>query len=226
LGDHAIVAPDATAVKPVLRGWSHALAVVPALAGSLALVFASGRNPGMRLSLFVYGAALVLLFLVSALYHLPRWSPVWKARLRRADHSMIFVLIAGTYTPITGNVLDGGARAWILTTIWTLAAAGVVLSMSSLHLPRGLLALLYVAVGWVAIAVLPSLVERLGSRALVFLLAGGALYSAGAVVYAARRPALWPRVFGYHELFHLLVIAGTAVFFTFIATDVVAGNPG
>jgi hemolysin III len=211
-----------TPVKPVLRGWSHALATVPALLGSVLLIAAARGNSGLQLSLAVYGAALVLLFAVSASYHVLNWPDAWRPRVRRLDHAMIFLLIAGTYTPITGSLLDGWTRDLILAMVWTLAAAGVALALSPVQLPRRALALVYVGVGWVAIVVLPQLAAHLGGRALLLLLAGGVLYSLGAVVYATRRPSLWPRVFGYHELFHLLVIGGTAMFFALIATDVVA----
>lgn len=211
-----------TPAKPVLRGWSHALATVPALLGSILLVAAARGNGGLQLLLAVYGAALVLLFAVSASYHVLNWPDAWRTRVRRLDHAMIFVLIAGTYTPITGTLLDGWSRDLILVMVWTLATAGVVLALSAVQLPRAALALVYVGVGWVAVVVLPQLAAHLGGRALILLLAGAALYSLGAVVYATRRPALWPRVFGYHELFHLLVIGGTAMFFTLIATDVAA----
>jgi hemolysin III len=114
----------------------------------------------------------------------------------------------------------------VLATIWTLAVLGAVLSVLWLQMPRAVLALVCVGVGWVAIGVLPQLVWRLGPGGLLFLLGGGGLYSAGALVYAVRRPVLWPRVFGFHELFHLLVIAGNAVFFAFIATEVIAVRHG
>jgi hemolysin III len=214
----------ATPEKPALRGWSHAVATVPAIAGTALLLVAARPDRALQLSLLVYGVALFLLFAVSAMYHLPSWSPSWKARWRRFDHAMIFIMIAGTYTPIVGNLIEGWPRVTILATIWSLALAGVALCISPLQLPRAAFAITYVAVGWVAIAAMPVLVQRLGINGLLFLLAGGALYSTGAIVYALRRPRLWPSVFGYHAVFHLLVIAATAVYFAFIATDVVAAH--
>jgi len=212
---------DTVAAKPLLRGWLHAVTVVPALLGATALVIAAHQNSALQLSLIVYGVSLVLLFAVSASYHVPRWSARWDARWRRLDHSMIFVVIAGTYTPVSVNVLDGPLRVAILATIWALALVGVMLCMSPFRLPRRLLAVAYVAVGWVAVAALPALAVRLGVPGLLYMVGGGLLYSIGALVYASRWPQLWPKVFGYHELFHVMVIAASAVFFAFIATDVV-----
>jgi len=209
--------------KPLLRGWSHAVSIVPAAAGALALVASAGENGALRLSLMVYGSSLVMLFAVSASYHLVGWSAAWQRRWRRFDRATIFVAIAGTYTPVVVGVLGDWARPATLATIWALAAAGVVLVLSPVPVPRPLSVIAYVGTGWVALAVLPELATRIGPSALAFLLAGGVLYSLGALVYALQRPRLWPRVFGYHELFHLLVIAATAVFFTFIATHVVTG---
>ena len=210
--------------KPLLRGWSHAVATIPAFAGALVLVASAGTDGALRISLIVYGATLVMLFAVSATYHLAPWSPEWKARWRRLDQATIFTVIAGTYTPVVAKVLDGWSRPAILAAIWALSAAGVVLVTSPLRLNRPRIVLAYVAMGWVALAVLPELATRVGPSAVSLLIAGGFVYSLGAIVYVLQRPQLWPRVFGYHELFHLLVIAATAMFFVFIATDVVAGT--
>jgi len=217
---------EVAAIKPVLRGWSHAVATVPALAGAVALAVAAQQRHALQLSLLVYGVALVLLFGVSATYHVPPWSARWKERWRRFDHASIFVMIAGTYTAIASNILDGWLRVVILTVIWTLASVGIVVCASPLRLPRPALALMYVSTGWVAVVAMPALIARLSATGLIFLVTGGVLYSAGAIVYTLRRPVLWPRVFGYHELFHLIVIAATALFFAFIAADIVAVQRG
>ncbi|MBV9101394.1 MAG: hemolysin III family protein [Candidatus Dormibacteraeota bacterium] len=206
--------------RPLLRGWSHAVAVVPALTGAIALVLLTRGSPGKQMSLLVYGAAVTLLFTVSALYHRVPWSPPWRAVWRRLDHANIFVVIAATYTPIAANMLDGWLRVAVLTGIWLAALCGASLVAAPVELPRPVMAAVYVGVGWLAILIIPVLYTRLGALGLVMLLGGGALYSLGAVMYALRRPRLWPRVFGYHEAFHLLVIAATAVFFMVIAATV------
>ena len=210
-----------TRQRPLLRGWLHGIAIVPASAGAVTLVVLARRDPIKVATLTVYGIGLTLLFTVSTLYHLGPWSERARAAWRRADHATIFLMIAGTYTPITAVLLDGWPRAALLTAIWTLALAGGFIVGFGLPVPRPALVLLYVAVGWTALVAMPAFFARIGPAGIGYFAAGGALYSAGAVAYASRRPRLWPDVFGYHEVFHLLVIAATALFFAFIARHVV-----
>jgi hemolysin III len=212
---------EAEAPRPILRGWSHTIAIAPALAGAVALIVIARGNPAKQASLAVYGTALTGLFTVSALYHRVGWSPAWRTIWRRIDHANIFVVIAATYTPVAVNVLDGWMRVTVLVAIWTAALAGVSLMAARIELPRPAMVVAYVAVGWIALIIVPSLYARLGMTGVLLLFAGGLLYSLGAITYAFRRPNLWPRVFGYHEVFHLFVIAATAVFFVFIALVVV-----
>jgi hemolysin III len=212
---------EAEAPRPILRGWSHTIAIAPALAGAVALVVVARGDAAKQASLAVYGTALTLLFTVSALYHRIGWSPTWRAVWRRIDHANIFVVIAATYTPVAVNVLDGWMRVTVLLTIWLAALAGATLMAARIELPRPAMVVAYVAVGWIALIIVPSLYTRLGMTGVALLFAGGLLYSLGAITYAFQRPNLWPRVFGYHEVFHLLVIAATAVFFVFIALVVV-----
>ncbi len=211
---------DVVAARPMLRGLSHAIAVPPAIAGSITLVVVSGGDAARRISLAVYGASLVLLFAVSAAYHRGPWSTRARAVWRRLDHSMIFVAIAGTYTPVVVNVLQGWQSSVLLAVIWVLATSGVVVAATGIPVPRGGMVGLYIAVGWTIVFFLPALAERVHAGGLVLLAIGAALYSTGAIVYALRRPRLWPGVFGYHEVFHVLVIAASAVFFGFIAMTV------
>jgi hemolysin III len=215
------VAADLQAQRPVLRGWSHAIAVIPAVAGATALVVAARNDLAKQASLIVYGLGLTLLFAVSALYHRGRWSPRVRAVWRRADHATIFVMIAATYTPVAATLLTGWPRVALLAAVWTLAVTGAVLVATPVTLPRYVLVLLYIAVGWTVVFAIPALAANLGPDGMAYLVAGGALYTTGAVMYALQRPRLWPRVFGYHEVFHLLVIAATAVFFAFIAGRIV-----
>lgn len=202
---------------PLLRGWSHVVAIGPAAVAATLLVVFGPSEPGVRAALAFYGAATILVFTVSALYHRGPWSPRVRAVWRRLDHSTIFLMIAATYTACGVIILDGFVRIGILAAVWIAATAGIVLSVLPIRVPRGVTVLLYVGTGWIAIVALPVIVARVSDTAVLLLFGGGVLYSLGAMAYAFRRPRLWPRVFGYHEVFHLLVIAGAAMFFAFVA---------
>lgn len=162
--------------------------------------------------MLVFGVSMIVLYAVSATYHIGRWQPRTERILRALDHANIYVLIAGTFTPMCVNVLEGSFRTTMLTVMWSIAAAGVVLSVFTEHLPRWLMAGLYVAMGWIGVVLLPSFAALLPWPAVTLLLVGGLLYTVGAVVYALQRPDPYPQVFGYHEVFHLFVIGGSASF--------------
>jgi hemolysin III len=203
-------------IKPLLRGVVHAYAFWAALAAAIVLTLLV--DPGApRLSAIVYGAGLCALFAASGIYHRWRWNPRWRPVLRRIDHSAIFVFIAASYTPVVLLVMHGTLRWIILAAVWTGATIGVVLSVAWITAPRVLSATCYLALGWVAAAALPQLIERLDVAPLVLLAAGGLLYSIGAVVYATRRPNPWPKTFGFHEVFHVLVVAAAAAQFVAMA---------
>jgi hemolysin III len=208
------------AAKPLLRGYSHALAAPAALLATILLLRSSDGRPDLQLALAIYGATLVLLFAGSATYHIGRWQPAVAGVLQRIDHSNIFLVIAGTYTPIAVALLAGSSRVLILGAVWVLALAGVVISMLGLHVPRGVLAGLYIGVGWVAIFVAPAIYRAVGVPGSALLLGAGAVYTVGALCYAFRWPNPWRHVFGFHEVFHLLVIAASALFVTFMAVYV------
>jgi hemolysin III len=166
----------------------------------------------------VYVVGLAGLLGTSALYHRVTWRrPNVRRWLRRLDHSMIFLLIAGTYTPFAVLVLSEPLGAVVLTVIWVGAAGGIALSLLWPDAPKRVSAAVYIALGWVAIVALPQLVDNLGVLGVALVIAGGLLYSAGAVVYACRRPDPAPTVFGYHEIFHVLVVAAAALHFAVIA---------
>lgn len=204
--------------KPLLRGVSHEIAAGVALAAwtALALISAPGRA---RVAANVYGASLFTLFLVSALYHRPSWRPRARLFMRRLDHSAIFLLIAGTYTPFC-LLLPAGSGLRVLEIVWGGAAAGVLQSVLWPRAPKALSSVVYVLLGWVIVPVLPSLRGALGLGGLALLAAGGAAYTLGAVVYATQRPDPFPRVFGYHEVFHALVIAAAACHFAVAAAAI------
>ncbi|HZZ84734.1 MAG TPA: hemolysin III family protein [Anaeromyxobacteraceae bacterium] len=195
-------------VKPLLRGVSHEVAAFVAVAAWLVLL-AFARGPRASVAATVYGASLFVMFGTSALYHRPTWAPGPRLWLRRLDHSAIFVLIAGTYTPFC--LLLGGRRGLVLLAIaWGGALLGILRAMFWPRAPRALAVALYLALGWVIVPVLPQLYGIVGGGGVALLAAGGLLYTVGALIYATRRPDPFPRIFGYHEVFHALVIAAAA----------------
>ena len=165
----------------------------------------------------IYAAALAGLLGTSALYHRIAWQPRARAWLRRLDHSMIFVLIAGTYTPFALLALDNPLREIVLAGVWAGALAGIVFTLVWVAAPKWLTAASYVALGWFSIIAVPQITERTGAGALVLLALGGVAYTVGAVVYATQRPDPRPQSFGYHEIFHVLVVAAAAAHFTAVA---------
>jgi hemolysin III len=203
-------------VKPMLRGWSHGVATLAAIGGLVALILMTRHDPAKLVSMIIYGAGLILLFAVSGTYHIFNWAPRVRAWLRRADHATIFVFIAATYTPLVFNVLDGWWRLSVLIAIWTCAIAGVAGAAPFLRIPRRVLTILYVSMGWVAVIALAPLTAALGWVAAVLMAVGGIQYSIGAAFYAAKKPTLWPRVFGYHELFHVAVITASLTFYAVV----------
>jgi hemolysin III len=198
--------------KPLLRGWFHAVAALGSVAATIGLLLATRDDPIRFVSMLVFGLSMVELYTLSAVYHIGFWKGRRRTVLRALDHANIFVLIAGTYTPICVNVLSGWLRTGVLALIWTLALAGVVGAVFTLRLPRWLSTGLYIVMGWVSVAAAPELARILPLEVLGLLVGGGVLYSIGALVYALKRPDPFPSIFGYHEIFHLFVIAGSAVF--------------
>jgi len=208
--------PAGAMPKPLLRGWSHAAATFVAVAALVSLILITRHDPAKLASMVVYGTGLVLLFAVSATYHVFNWPPRAKDWLRRADHATIFVFIAASYTPLVFNILDGWWRIGVLVAIWTCAVAGVIGAAPFLRIPRVALASLYLAMGWLAVVALVPLTAALGWAAALLMALGGLQYSLGAAAYAFKRPRLWPRVFGYHELFHLAVITASVTFYAIV----------
>jgi len=210
-------APPPLLSKPRLRGVSHQWAFfVSVVIGALLVVFAPGGQP--KLAAAIYAVSVAGLFGASALYHRVNWSSLSARRwMRRLDHSMIFVLIAGTYTPFAVLLLSGSTQLVVLAGVWAGAAAGVVFALVWVRAPKWLSATAYVSLGWFAMVASPQIVERAGVAALVLIFGGGLFYTAGAVVYAAGRPDPRPAVFGYHEVFHVLVVVAAVVHFVAVA---------
>jgi hemolysin III len=219
-----VIDPIPDAIKPRLRGVSHqwAFVVFAVLGIVLVLVAPSGRA---TLAAGIYSTSVIAMFGVSALYHRHTWISATARRwMRRLDHSMIFFLIAGTYTPFALLALHGTLATAILVGVWVGAAAGIVMNLIWVDAPKWVTALVYVLLGWVAIAAFPQLASAIGAGAMAMVAMGGVMYTAGAVIYAARWPNPAPAVFGYHEIFHVLVIAAAALHFGVVAFYVLPGS--
>lgn len=211
-------------VKPRLRGVSHEIAFYFALAGTVALTLAA--EPGLKTTTaLIYGLSIVTLFGTSALYHRPMWSPVARSRLRKADHAAIFVLIAGSYAPVGLVALPSDVGVRLLTFAWGACALGLLKALFWTHAPRWLTVASYILVGWAAAIEWTALLEALGSTRAGLLGLGGVCYSVGAVVYARKRPDPVPHVFGYHEIFHALVILAALAHFAALGSVVLDGGP-
>jgi hemolysin III len=221
-GERANAARDAAAgtiaaVKPRLRGVSHEWAFFVSLVLGAGLIVAAD-TPRATLAVAIYAASLSALLGTSALYHRVNWArPDVRRWMRRLDHSMIFLLIAGTYTPFALLVLHGTIANAILIVVWAGALAGTIVEMIWIEAPKWVTAIIYLSLGWVAVVAFPQMWSELGVGGTLLVAAGGLLYTAGAVVYATQRPDPNPAVFGYHEIFHLFVIAAAAAHFAAIA---------
>ncbi|ABS02592.1 Hly-III family protein [Kineococcus radiotolerans SRS30216 = ATCC BAA-149] len=204
------------AVKPRLRGWLHA-GTFPVVLAAGAVLVALAPTTGSRLAALVFVVTAALLFGTSAVYHRGTWSPRWAGVLRRADHSNIFLIIAGTYTPLAVTTLPPDDARSLLTLVWAGAAAGVVFRLFWIGAPRWLYTPVYVALGWVAVGYLGRFADGGGTAVAVLVAVGGAVYSLGAVAYATKRPNPSPRWFGFHEVFHACTVLGFAAHSTAIA---------
>jgi hemolysin III len=205
--------------RPLLRGTLHgAMAIVAPFALVAMLLVADGPRGYVGASIF--GAMLIALYATSASYHLAPWPTLLRGGVKRLDHAMIFALIAGTYTPFCLIVLGNAWGITMLSVVWSLAGVGMLLKIAWPGAPRALGVGLYVGLGWLGLIAAWELFAGLTATPLALLVAGGALYTAGGLAYATRWPDPWPRVFGYHEVFHSLVVAATALHFAVVVAFV------
>jgi hemolysin III len=207
-GPGASFATHVAELKPRLRGWLHAYAAASSIATGAAMiaVAAAVRGGTAAAPTAIYCATVTLLFGTSALYHRLNWNPAAHRLMKRLDHSMIFVFIAGTYTPIAALTLPRDAAIAVLIAVWTGALIGVGLQTVWPSAPRWLSAPCYIALGWVAAFVMPDLLHNAGVAAFVLIFAGGIVYTIGGVVYSLKRPNPFPGLFGFHEVFHLCTL--------------------
>ncbi|MET0728846.1 MAG: hemolysin III family protein [Acidimicrobiales bacterium] len=211
-------------VKPLLRGWLHLICFFIALPAAV-IVVALATSPRGRVGALIYAVGLVALFGVSGAYHRGRWSDAKRRLMQKLDHGTIFVMIAGSYTPVCLLVLRGWEAWALLVTAWTGAAAGFVLAFTSGRASNVARSTLYIAMGWVSVIAAPQLLRHLSPVELGLLAVGGLLFTVGAVFLGTRWPDPFPKVFGYHEVWHVLVVAAVACHFAMIAS-VVSGAGG
>ena len=196
-----------------VRGFLHGTAAGVSLAATIFLLGRGGDAISHRMALAVFGICMVALYTVSTLYHTIPWRGVWKQRMQRVDHSMIFAFIAATYTPFAVIVFDGWLTWATLAMVWGIAVVGIVQLMVFPQAVKGLSVGLNTTLGWLALLLLWPMLQRLPWTAIAFMFLGGFLYTIGMVFMVTRWPRLWPRVFSAHELFHVCVIAGSAAHF-------------
>jgi hemolysin III len=206
----------ASAERPRFRGVSHRIAFFLTLPLAALLALEVDTAAG-RVAAIAFGTSVAAMFGASALYHTVTWPDAKRRWLRRLDHAGIYALIAGTYTPVGLLVLNGNWRLAVLGIVWIGAATAIALKFLWVDGPKWLSAAIGVALGWVAVVVFPQILDRVGIAGSLLVLAGGLAYTAGAVVYALRRPDPFPAVFGYHEVFHALVIVAVACQYSAIA---------
>jgi hemolysin III len=209
------------APAPLLRGWLHLACFFLSIPAGLFLIFNASAGRA-QIGAVIYAVGLTALFGVSAAYHRPRWSPKWRARFKRLDHGTIFVMIAGTYTPLCLVVLGGVVGTVMLVSVWAGAVTGVILAAVGIAERRYIGGACYVALGWVAVAAAPSLVRNLTATQLALVFAGGVIYTVGVVVLGSKRPDPFPRVFGYHEVWHVMVVAAAVCHFIAIQSVITA----
>ena len=205
-----------TELIPILRGVLHQWAFFFAVVAAAVLVVLSPAGVP-RAAALIYGAGLCLMLAASALYHRLKCSPGVRSLLCRIDHSAIYVFMAASYTPVGLLVLEGTTRWVVLGSVWAGAVGGVALSVAWVTAPRVLFAISYLALGWVIVIAFPQLKSALDLTPILLFGIGGVLYSVGAVIYATRRPDPWPRTFGFHEIFHALVVAAAVIHFVAMA---------
>ena len=211
---------DNPSSRPLLRGYFHAAAGGAAIAGFVGLMLLADSFRAYVAGA-VFATSLILLYLTSGTYHAINWGLRMKGLLRRLDHSMIFVLIAGSYTPFCLLVANGVWAVTVLAVVWSIAIAGILLKMIWPGAPRWLGVGLYLSAGWLGVVAGLPLAGWFALVPLVLLVLGGVLYTIGGVIYGLKRPDPFPRIFGYHEVFHVLVIAGSALHYTLIAAYVI-----
>jgi hemolysin III len=195
-----------------LRGLLHGAAAAAAVVGAAVLAIRATAERHLAAGL-IFGLSLAAMFTISSLYHSVGWQDRRKAFMQRLDHSMIFLVVAATFTPFGVVVLDGWLRVVLLALVWSGAIVGIALKFALPRVKTGLSVLIQHSMGWISLVAMPLIWQRVGPMAVLLVFAGGVCYTVGTVIFATKRPRLFPRVFSYHELFHVLVVAGSTLHF-------------
>lgn len=219
MSDAAIVEP--IPIRPMLRGMFHRVAVVVAVPAFVVLI-ALSPSAGARVASVIYAAGILSMLGVSAVYHSARLSERTQGIFKRIDHSTILLAVTGSYTAVAVGALEGRSQLTLLVFVWTAAVVGVIIRMRWLHGPRSITATVYLVVGWSALVEIAALVRSLDAADTALLVTGGGLYTLGAVIYSAKWPNPFPRVLGYHEVFHALVVGAVVVHYVLVARLVMA----
>ena len=210
--------------EPV-NGFTHLGAAIAAVIGLGLLLYLSRTSLVLMTVLLIYGISLIMMFTASSIYHLVKGGPTVMQRLRKLDHTAIYFLIAGTYTPICFYFFDGFWRWGILATIWALAFAGIIVKMFVINAPRWVTAGIYLVMGWLAVIGFGQIITNMPASAITWLVLGGVFFSVGAIVYITKRPNFFPTVFGFHEIWHIFVILGCLAHFILIAFFIAPAPP-
>lgn len=200
-----------------VRGFLHGGAAIAALVGTIYLVNRAGSDTGILIGSLIFGLALLVMYTTSSLYHSVPWRPDWKQRLQRIDHSMIYLVVAGTVTPIAVAGLTGTDVWWCLGLVWSIAIVGILLKLVLPGVSTGLSVTLQLGMGWTVVFWIPQMWSTLGPGAIVLIAVGGLFYMVGTVIFMTRRPRLFPRAFSHHELFHVFVVLASVSHFLAVA---------
>ncbi|WP_228502968.1 PAQR family membrane homeostasis protein TrhA [Laceyella tengchongensis] len=212
---------NALKMKEPVNTWTHFVTCLAAVVGLVYLILLSRENISTLITMTIYGVSLILLYAASSIYHWVKTTPKKELILRKIDHCAIYLLIAGSYTPVFYHGLDGLWRTVMLTVIWVMCVIGIVLKITFIHLPRYLSTAFYVTLGWIAVIPFVKLVEVLPLGAIILMIVGGVLYTIGSIIYATKIFDFFPKKFGFHEVFHLFISAGSGVHFAMMVAYII-----
>jgi len=208
-------------MKEPINTWTHFISFIAAIVGLVFLIVMSKDNISKLVTMTIYGLSMILLYGASSIYHWVKTTPQKELLLKKIDHIAIYILIAGSYTPVFYHGLEGAWRWAMLISVWSLAVLGIVLKIWFIHAPRYVSATFYVSLGWIALVPFLQLIKHLPLGAIILMAVGGVIYTMGAVIYATKIFDFFPKRFGFHEIFHLFIAAGSIVHFIMILIYIV-----